>query len=219
MSREEALRELVEKWRKQAENIKKQSLDREPGYFQWLECNREHAGELEAILAQPAPAQQETLAAESSAAPPEPLHKVNAKILLRHLLHEDGYVRGDAEATLKESLDAVVRQVKEKLAAPQPAPAEVTAEQWMADSSGHSDDIHVDGFAVAMKNKLAKKRAEGYGGWDNPQECDVKYLAKLLLEHLKKPDMVDIANFAMMLHYRIGGGEALALLAAAKGGK
>ena len=63
-SREEALRELVEKWRKQAENIKKQSLDREPGYFQWLECNREHAGELEAILAQPlAPAQQETLAA------------------------------------------------------------------------------------------------------------------------------------------------------------
>ena len=56
-SREEQLRELVEKWRKQAENIKKQLLDREPGYFQWLECNREHADELEAILAQPAPAE------------------------------------------------------------------------------------------------------------------------------------------------------------------
>jgi len=62
MSREEALRELVEKWRKQAENIKKQSLDREPGYFQWLECNREHANELEAILAQPEAAQPEKLA-------------------------------------------------------------------------------------------------------------------------------------------------------------
>jgi len=61
-SREEQLAKLVEKWRKQAENIKKQSLDREPGYFQWLECNREHADELEAILAQPEAAQPEKLA-------------------------------------------------------------------------------------------------------------------------------------------------------------
>jgi hypothetical protein len=73
----------------------------------------------------------------------------------------------------------------------------------------HSDDIAVNGFALAMKRKMKQKRGEGYGGWDKPKECDVEHLAYLFVDHLRKPDMVDIANFAMMLHYRIGGGEAL----------
>lgn len=73
----------------------------------------------------------------------------------------------------------------------------------------HSDDIAVDKFAKAMKAKLAKKRAEGYGGWDNPDECTVRYLAGLLAAHIEKGDPVDIANFAMMLFHRKGGRAAL----------
>lgn len=73
----------------------------------------------------------------------------------------------------------------------------------------HPDDLAVDRFAAAMKAKLAKKRAEGRGGWDDPQECHVVVLARMLLEHIRKGDPVDIANFAMMMHQR--GAEAYLL--------
>lgn len=60
-----------------------------------------------------------------------------------------------------------------------------------------SDDAAVDAFAAAMKAKLAKKRADGRGGW---QECSSEYLSNLLHEHVSKGDPVDVANLAMMLH-------------------
>lgn len=88
-------------------------------------------------------------------------------------------------------------RVADKLTAPKPAPPQ------------HTDDVWVDGMAQAMKLKLAQKRGEGYSGWDQPAECSVEHLANLMLKHMDKPDMIDIANFAMMLHFRIGGGDAL----------
>jgi len=67
----------------------------------------------------------------------------------------------------------------------------------------HPDDVAVDKFAAAMKAKLAKKRAEGRGGWDDPAQCSVPYLAQLLVEHCGKVNSaVDIANFAMMVWHR-----------------
>jgi hypothetical protein len=66
----------------------------------------------------------------------------------------------------------------------------------------HPDDLAVDAFAVAMKAKLAKKRDEGRGGWERPDECPPGRLSALLLSHLEKGDPVDIANFAMMLWHR-----------------
>lgn len=69
----------------------------------------------------------------------------------------------------------------------------------------HSDDVAVDRFAAAMKAKLAQKRAEGRGGWDDPEQCPVERLAELLHKHVGKGDPVDVANFAMMLWCR--GGE------------
>lgn len=61
----------------------------------------------------------------------------------------------------------------------------------------HPDDAAVDAFANAMKAKLAKKRAEGRGGW---QACDAAYLSELLRGHVEKGDPVDVANLSMMLH-------------------
>lgn len=69
-------------------------------------------------------------------------------------------------------------------------------------SNQHPDDAAVDRFAATMKAKLAKKRADGYGNWDDPAKCDTHFLADLLLEHIPKGDPVDIANFCMMLHER-----------------
>ena len=66
----------------------------------------------------------------------------------------------------------------------------------------HADDVAVSRFAEAMKDKLAAARDKGKGGWDDPEQCTVEYLAKLLVDHIPKGDPIDVANFAMMLHQR-----------------
>lgn len=66
----------------------------------------------------------------------------------------------------------------------------------------HPDDMAVNRFASAMKSKLAKKRSEGRGGWQNKDECSADFLSKLLREHVEKGDPIDVANIAMMLHQR-----------------
>jgi|ERR1700733_6100314 len=67
----------------------------------------------------------------------------------------------------------------------------------------HEDDRFVIKFAIAMSEKLDKKRAEGYDGWRD--ECTPEFLAKSFLKHISKGDPVDVANFCMMLNYRLGG--------------
>lgn len=71
--------------------------------------------------------------------------------------------------------------------------------------SKNKDDIAVDNFAQAMKDKLEKARNKGRSGWDNPNECSAEMLSFMLIEHLQKGNpgnFEDIANFAMMLHQR-----------------
>lgn len=58
------------------------------------------------------------------------------------------------------------------------------------------DNDEVDWFAAAMKEKLAKARAKGRGGW---QSCPPKELSRMLREHVEKGDPVDVANFCMFL--------------------
>lgn len=69
----------------------------------------------------------------------------------------------------------------------------------------HPDDVAVDRFAASMKAKLAKKREDGAGGWDDPEVCHIDYLAHLLREQIHSRaalDPVDIGNFAMMIFNR-----------------
>lgn len=66
----------------------------------------------------------------------------------------------------------------------------------------HPDDVAVDLFAEAMKAKMAKQRAKGYGGWDDPAVCPTERLQQMLVDHIAKGDPVDVANFAMMLWSR-----------------
>ena len=64
------------------------------------------------------------------------------------------------------------------------------------------DHTSIRDFAIAMRDKMDRKRAEGHGGWHDPAVCSVASLEWLLIEHIKKGDMVDIANFAMMIWNR-----------------
>ncbi len=73
-------------------------------------------------------------------------------------------------------------------------------------SQAAKDNAAVDAMAVAMKAKLKLKRDEGYYGWDDPEQCPMDRLAKLLVEHVPKGDVVDIANFCMMIFCRAGYG-------------
>lgn len=66
----------------------------------------------------------------------------------------------------------------------------------------HDDDLAVDKFAAAMKEKLARKRAEGRGGWNDPDQCTAQHLSALLRKHVEKGDPIDVGNLAMMLHQR-----------------
>lgn len=66
----------------------------------------------------------------------------------------------------------------------------------------HPDDAAVEAFAAAMKAKLAQKRAEGRGGWEDKTQCSQDDLSLMLRGHVSKGDPVDVANFCMMLHQR-----------------
>lgn len=70
------------------------------------------------------------------------------------------------------------------------------------EDSPHPDDLAVDRFAAAMKAKLAKKRADGRGGWEDKEDCSALWLSSLLREHVEKGDPLDVGNLAMMLHQR-----------------
>lgn len=66
----------------------------------------------------------------------------------------------------------------------------------------HDDDIAWEHFASATKAKMAEGREKGRGGWEDPEQCPTERLQLMLLEHLKKGDPVDVANFCMMLWTR-----------------
>lgn len=66
----------------------------------------------------------------------------------------------------------------------------------------HPDDVAIDRFAAAMKAKMAKQRAKGYGGWEDKADCPTDRLQTMLVDHLPKGDPVDVGNFAMMLWNR-----------------
>jgi hypothetical protein len=87
-----------------------------------------------------------------------------------------------------------------------PIHAAITAlHQAIADeqqAGQHPDDAAVDRFAAAMKAKMAKQRAKGYSGWDEPEQCPAERLQTMLSEHIGKGDPVDVGNIAMMLFCR-----------------
>lgn len=67
-------------------------------------------------------------------------------------------------------------------------------------SNLHPDDVAVDALAHAMKAKLARQRARGYGGWNT--DCTQQRLTELLRAHVEKGDPVDVANFCAFLAAR-----------------
>lgn len=74
---------------------------------------------------------------------------------------------------------------------------------WPGDAM--ADYEGVERFSTAMLDKLAKKRGEGRGGWNREPEhegCSLELLRQMFRDHLEKGDMVDIANFAMMIWNR-----------------
>lgn len=74
----------------------------------------------------------------------------------------------------------------------------------------HTDDLAVDQFAKALKNKLREKRAKGYSGWNDPKLCTEQDLSSRLAKKLDCGDVIDIGNYAMMLYNRGASNEVVA---------
>lgn len=91
---------------------------------------------------------------------------------------------------------------KADIRAMQRALAALESMQPVSGEPEHPDDIAVNFFADVMKVKLAKKRAEGRSGWNDPKQCSIDHLKQLFYEHFRKGDMVDLANFSMMIWHR-----------------
>ena len=58
------------------------------------------------------------------------------------------------------------------------------------------DNEAVDKLAQAMNNKLAKKREQGYHGWETCKHGD---LVQSLINHVDEGDPIDVANFCAFL--------------------
>lgn len=67
-----------------------------------------------------------------------------------------------------------------------------------------ADENALQTFVGWMREKMARKREQGFGGWQNPNECKVEDLAAQLVGHVAKGDPVDIAILAMMVGIRAG---------------
>lgn len=74
-----------------------------------------------------------------------------------------------------------------------------------------ADNAAVDLLAEAMRERLAQKRAQGYGGWNDPTQCDARKLAQRFLSKLfGTADVEDLGNYIAFLHsFGYGGQFAL----------
>lgn len=66
----------------------------------------------------------------------------------------------------------------------------------------HPDDDAVDQFADRLRERMAEKRDEGRGGWE---QCDLDDLGLKLLRSIVDGDPIDVGNYAMMIA-TLGGG-------------
>lgn len=71
-------------------------------------------------------------------------------------------------------------------------------------ASAKADALGVTRFTSAMTRKLREKRLEGRRGWNREDECSMEDLKEMLIDHIRDGDgdMVDVANFAMMIWNR-----------------
>lgn len=66
----------------------------------------------------------------------------------------------------------------------------------------HPDDVAIDLFAQAMKERMAQKRKEGRGGWEDKDQCSAYALQQALRYSTEVGITTDVANYAMMLFNR-----------------
>lgn len=67
---------------------------------------------------------------------------------------------------------------------------------------GHFDEDAVLSFGAAMSNAMASARNRGKSGWESPATCSTNKLRALLFRSLARGELVDVANYAMMLWAR-----------------
>lgn len=78
----------------------------------------------------------------------------------------------------------------------------MTTDMTVHDAAAQLDDQVVDQLAAALKQKLAKSRAKGRGGWHDKEKCPPGRLQEMMAHHIGKGDPLDVVAIAMMLWHR-----------------
>lgn len=84
---------------------------------------------------------------------------------------------------------------------PNDHPDELMGEWLVGMPDEKADQLLVEKVAFDMRLKLIKKRKEGRGGWHTAQ-CSNAWLKEQMVKHIEKGDMIDVINFAGMIHCR-----------------
>lgn len=75
--------------------------------------------------------------------------------------------------------------------------------------AAQADNDAVSRLANDMRHRLFEKREAGYGGWNDPTQCDARKLAERYLNKLfDGADLIDLANYNAFLH-SLGAGYTL----------
>lgn len=71
------------------------------------------------------------------------------------------------------------------------------------------DDVAVNRFAAQMKERMKNRREAGRAGWHDKSLCSAEFLALKVWGSLYRGELIEAANYLMMLHQR---GDKLAVL-------
>lgn len=104
----------------------------------------------------------------------------------------------DSEAYIKPARDALMKMLGDV----RTALIIIETKERTAPMTTHPDSHAVDEFAKVMKARLAEKRAQGFGGWEQKDLLSEDQLSRLFHKLVCKGSPVDVANLAMMLHVR-----------------
>ncbi|NDY89745.1 hypothetical protein [Ideonella livida] len=129
--------------------------------------------------------------------------KANARRYLFIRQNQTASRAEDEEFDLGGFSSILVGEGNGRASAPFPEELDVAIDAALGVSSPapHPDNLAVDRFAGMLKAKLAKARAKGRSGWDDPAwpAADIN---RQLHEHAAKGDPLDVAAYAMFLALR-----------------
>lgn len=80
--------------------------------------------------------------------------------------------------------------------------AMIPVETTPAGTHFKTEELIVDEFASVMKGRMREASLKGRSCWHDKTQCSQQHLSDLLRQAVNEGGPIDVANYAMMLHWR-----------------